>query len=79
MLPGGTVSSVFTIIYYINCLIYVYCRMMKPTNYYRINKENIFISKALITEERFIDLIAIIIDRFNHGNCIIMIMSLHMY
>ena len=51
----------------------------KQTNYYRINKENIFISKALITEERFIDLIAIIIDRFNHGNCIIMIMSLHMY
>ena len=51
----------------------------KQTNYYRINKENIFISKALITEERFIDLIAIIIDRFNHGNCIIMIMSLYMY
>ena len=37
------------------------------------------VCKALITEERFIDLIAIIIDRFNHGNCIIMIMSLHMY
>ena len=48
---------------------------MMKTNKLLSNKQ----SKALITEERFIDLIAIIIDRFNHGNCIIMIMSLHMY